>query len=151
MGRSFLKERAFYLSSPNIEAIMRFIYRGVRYEATPATLEVREGAVTGKYRGADWRSHELVAALPAQPMHHLKYRGVPYTTGETVETGEVVLQPQTTIGGRSRVLPGMARVQLDRLHKANIERNIVHRLEVAKAHHDNALVALLERELTLCR
>jgi hypothetical protein len=148
MGRSFLKERAFYLSSPNIEAIMRFIYRGVRYEATPATLEVREGSVTGKYRGADWRSHELVAALPAQPVHHLKYRGVPYNTGEI---GEVVLQPQTTIGGRNRIMPGMARLQVDRLHKANIERNIAHRLEVAKAHHDNTLVALLERELTLCR
>jgi hypothetical protein len=125
---------------------MRFIYRGVRYEATPATLAVREGSVTGKYRGADWRSHELVADLPDQPMHHLKYRGVPYSTGET---GVVV--PPTAIGGRSRILPGMARTQVDRLHKANIERNIEHRLEVAKAHHDNALIALLERELTLCR
>lgn len=127
---------------------MRFMYRGVRYEATPAALEVREGAVTGKYRGAAWRSHELVEPLPAQPVHHLQYRGVPYTTG-TID--RVVNQPQTTIARQSRIVPSLVRSQIDRLHQANIQRNIEHRLEVAKAHHDNALVSLLERELQLCR
>lgn len=128
---------------------MRFIYRGVRYEATPATLEVREGEVTGMYRGAAWRSHELVEAIPAQPVHHLKYRGVPYTTGEVGEMA--VAQPQTTVGGRSRIVPSLVRSQVDRLHKANIQRNIEHRLDVARQHHDNVLVAMLERELLLCR
>jgi hypothetical protein len=138
---------------------MRFIYRGVRYEATPATLATQESEIGGKYRGAAWRTHTLIETPAPQPIRHLKYRGVPYTIGDVaidrVDVASATVPQAANLAGAStsRILPSMVRAQVDRLHRANIQHNIEHRLEVAKAQHNNVLVALLEREFeeALCR
>jgi Domain of unknown function (DUF4278) len=140
---------------------MQLIYRGVRYEATPTPVEVQEGAIGGQYRGAPWRCRTLAAAPLPQPVHQLKYRGVPYTTGTittgTIATGTIApatIPTELPSGSiASRILPRLARQQIDRLHRRNIQHNIERRLEIAKAKHDQVLITLLEREFeeTLCR
>lgn len=139
---------------------MRFIYRGVRYEATPATLATQEAEIGGTYRGATWHRHTLIETPAPQPVRHLKYRGVPYTIGDVAANPvdvapAAVPQAAANLAGvsASRIVPSMVRAQVDRLHRSNIQHNIEHRLEVAKAQHNNVLVALLEKEFeeALCR
>lgn len=53
---------------------MELHYRGAIYEAPANTVEVLEGEVIGKYRGAELKRHEF-RNLPAQPHPRLRYRG----------------------------------------------------------------------------
>jgi hypothetical protein len=122
---------------------MRFIYRGVKYDRQPAASAVREAGVGGKYRGQVWQRHALIEPAAPQPMHHLKYRGVPYTIGEiaTAQTRQPIEVKITSATVLSSLIP-----EVSRLHRTNLQRNIEHRLEVAKAQGNAVLVAMLERE-----
>ena len=71
---------------------MKLIYRGISYEYNPPVVETVEGQVGDKYRGLDWRFHNLKKSLLLQPPVNLTYRGVAYAnrptaTPETVTTG----------------------------------------------------------------
>ncbi|MDJ0573887.1 MAG: DUF4278 domain-containing protein [Xenococcaceae cyanobacterium MO_234.B1] len=57
---------------------MKITYRGVSYDYEPPTVAVQEGAVAGKFRGLDWRFHNLKKPLTLQPPVNLTYRGVAY-------------------------------------------------------------------------
>ncbi|MDJ0593165.1 MAG: DUF4278 domain-containing protein [Pleurocapsa sp. MO_226.B13] len=76
---------------------MKLTYRGVNYEYNPPVVETVEGKIGGKYRGLDWRFHNLKKAPVLQPPVNLTYRGVTYAnrptaTPETVSTGLNVQQ-----------------------------------------------------------
>jgi hypothetical protein len=38
---------------------MQLSYRGTKYEYNPPKVEVTEGKVAGKYRGVNWKVHEI--------------------------------------------------------------------------------------------
>ncbi|MBD0304775.1 MAG: DUF4278 domain-containing protein [Tolypothrix sp. T3-bin4] len=62
---------------------MKLSYRGVTYSYDPPEVETTLGEVGGKYRGLDWRFHNLEQPPVLQPTVSLKYRGVDYQTGTT--------------------------------------------------------------------
>jgi hypothetical protein len=71
---------------------MKLTYRGVSYDYNPPTVAVDEGKVAGKFRGLDWRFHNLKKPPVLQPPVNLTYRGVAYAnrpanTGTTADTG----------------------------------------------------------------
>jgi hypothetical protein len=83
---------------------MKLTYRGVQYDYNPPVTETQPTAAVGKYRGVDVR-FRTVTKNPVHPLKvDLMYRGVPYTTGETVEQPTVAPAPALTIGDRLRAL-----------------------------------------------
>ncbi|NEQ19984.1 MAG: DUF4278 domain-containing protein [Microcoleus sp. SIO2G3] len=117
---------------------MKLSYRGVNYEA-PSTLEVTEGEIGGMYRGQNWR-YQYPRHIPTPlPIPNLKYRGVPYGSG----------QPIATTSTRTGIIRNEREQVLDEwtnLHLQNIRRSLEHRLQVAKANGDQNLIQLLEAE-----
>lgn len=65
---------------------MKLIYRGISYEYNPPVVETVEGKVGGKFRGLDWRFHNLKKAPLLQPPVNLTYRGVAYANRPTITT-----------------------------------------------------------------
>ncbi|MBE9168776.1 DUF4278 domain-containing protein [Pleurocapsales cyanobacterium LEGE 06147] len=65
---------------------MKLTYRGVSYDYNPPTVAVNEGTVAGKFRGLDWRFHNLKKPPVLQPPVNLTYRGVAYAN-RPVNTG----------------------------------------------------------------
>ena len=57
---------------------MKLRYRGIDYDYNPPMVTVAEAKVAGKYRGLDWRHHDLKTTLTLQPKFNLTYRGVRY-------------------------------------------------------------------------
>ncbi|ELS00657.1 hypothetical protein Xen7305DRAFT_00003580 [Xenococcus sp. PCC 7305] len=57
---------------------MKLSYRGIKYNQESTLVNVRSGVVSGKYRGADWQSHDLEQLALKQSHPHLTYRGVSY-------------------------------------------------------------------------
>ncbi len=64
---------------------MKITYRGISYEYNPPTVAVEEDAVAGKFRGLDWRFHNLKKPLVLQPPVNLTYRGVAYSNRPTAD------------------------------------------------------------------
>jgi hypothetical protein len=133
---------------------MKLTYRGVSYEYNPPTLELTEGEIGGKYRGANWRQSYLRHIPIPQPVANLKYRGVAYSTGHPVDVeasqlrkryvnGETVTTAEAvpTVSSRKQLLD-----ELNNAHLTNIRRNLEHRLQVARAKGDQNLIRLLEAE-----
>ena len=65
---------------------MKLNYRGASYEYNPPAVAVDESQIAGKFRGLDWRFHNLKKPLVLQPGVNLTYRGVAYNN-----------RPQTTV------------------------------------------------------
>ncbi|NET32338.1 MAG: DUF4278 domain-containing protein [Cyanothece sp. SIO1E1] len=59
---------------------MKLSYRGIGYEYNPASPEVADSPLTGKYRGQPIHFHNLKRAIAHGPEFDLKYRGVSYHT-----------------------------------------------------------------------
>ncbi|MBD1914103.1 MULTISPECIES: DUF4278 domain-containing protein [unclassified Leptolyngbya] len=57
---------------------MKLVYRGVRYDAVPAQLDVADAPVTGQYRGATVHFHQAAKLPVVQRVLHLIYRGVEF-------------------------------------------------------------------------
>lgn len=57
---------------------MKLNYRGVSYQYNPPVVEIGQGGVAGKFRGLDWRFHNLKKPPVLQPPVNLTYRGVTY-------------------------------------------------------------------------
>ena len=70
---------------------MKLVYRGVSYDYNPPQVAVTEGEVTGKFRGLDWRFHNLKKPFVLQPPVNLTYRGVAYNNRPTN-----IQEPSTT-------------------------------------------------------
>ena len=62
---------------------MKITYRGVSYDYNPPTVAVKESNVAGKFRGLDWRFHNLEKSPVLQPPVNLTYRGVAYSNRPT--------------------------------------------------------------------
>jgi hypothetical protein len=58
---------------------MKLRYRGVEYDYNPPAVTVQESEIGGKYRGLDWRFHNLKHPQVIQPSLNLTYRGVKYS------------------------------------------------------------------------
>ncbi len=58
---------------------MKLTYRGTEYNYNPPQVETAAGQKAGKYRGQDWRFHNLKKPPVLQPTHNLTYRGVKYS------------------------------------------------------------------------
>ena len=56
---------------------MKLNYRGVSYEQHSAEVAVNEGKVGGKFRGCNWRIHNLKNTPVVKHSSNLVYRGVP--------------------------------------------------------------------------
>jgi len=128
---------------------MKLSYRGATYEGIQPTLEVTEGEILGKYRGASWRGHIYKEMPVPQSGLHLSYRGVAYTTGQVnAQTEAQPVQPVTAKAGRSHSMPVMfkASKEIALVHRANLQRNLEHRLQIARERGDQRLVQLLEAE-----
>ena len=67
---------------------MKLRYRGKDYEYNPPTIAVTEGEIVGKYRGLDWRFHNLKKPLVLQPRLNLTYRGVKYSNQPVISSDE---------------------------------------------------------------
>jgi hypothetical protein len=65
---------------------MKLTYRGVSYEYNPLVIETVATKVGGKYRGLDWRFHNLKKPPVLQPPANLTYRGVAYANRPTATT-----------------------------------------------------------------
>ncbi|MEB3295586.1 MAG: DUF4278 domain-containing protein [Synechococcales bacterium] len=127
---------------------MKLSYRGVQYEYSPPSLEVTEGEVRGAYRGVPWRCHTVVVApQPATPQDSAGSPSTPVTP--SIQSWGVGHTEASLV---DYVLPSLL-PQVHRLHLANLERNIAHRLEVAQQRGDRTLVSQLEEEFeqVLCR
>lgn len=59
---------------------MKLSYRGIQYNQESTVVNVHDGRVAGKYRGANWQTHEL-DQVPAKQSHPrlMTYRGVSYS------------------------------------------------------------------------
>lgn len=57
---------------------MKLVYRGVRYDATPAQVDVADVPVVGQYRGATVHFHQAAKLSKIQQVLHLIYRGVAF-------------------------------------------------------------------------
>lgn len=121
---------------------MKLSYRGVAYENNQANLEVAEGEILGKYRGANWRCHTVQEMPVPQPSQTLRYRGSTYR-----HLGEPVMLRQTPGTHNSSTLTTASLFgEIGRIHNSNLRQNLEHRLQVARARGDHQLVSLLEAE-----
>lgn len=57
---------------------MQLIYRGIAYEAQPATVKMNHAKIFAKYRGVSYRVHGLPTAIVPNSLAVLKYRGGSY-------------------------------------------------------------------------
>jgi Domain of unknown function (DUF4278) len=131
---------------------MQLSYRGVHYENTPLSLEMKEGEIIGKYRG-----HEIHQKYPRhipqiQPKFDLQYRGIPYSI--SAMPIERTRNFPLTQGDNCCSVPVKKQLKIEdnltQIHLEYIKRNLERRIEVAKSKGDFNLVNLLQKEqLTL--
>ena len=143
---------------------MKLAYRGIEYDYNPPMLEVTKSDIALQYRGHAVQ-HSYVRHVPIpQAAERLTYRGVAYQS--TRQGGIQQLEAQGTqqsakssvslAGLRSKLTGTSSAAQARRqllqesssLHKANIARSLQHRMDVAKAQGNDALVQQLESEMS---
>lgn len=116
----------------------RLIYRGNEYETNPQEIDVIPTAVVGRYRGQFWRKN-TVKTMPIDTRDiDLQYRGVKYHLGEAKESVKEYFRQADVCAQNAH--------SFDCTHLTNIRRNIEHRLQVAQAKGDEALVRMLMDE-----
>ena len=81
---------------------MKLTYRGISYEYNPPAVAVKEGQITGKFRGLDWRFHNLEKPLVLQPPVNLTYRGVAYKNRPEADLGKA--SKDTSVSEKARWL-----------------------------------------------
>ncbi len=148
---------------------MKLTYRGVSYDYNPPMLEVTESDVAVQYRGQS-APYTYVRHVPIpQPAEQLTYRGVAY---QTTRRGQV-LPADVQVAGSGQLTSqaslrhklsnlrdklmgtspaAQARRELlqtsSQLHKDSMTRSLQHRLDVAKAQGNSALIQQLEAEMS---
>ncbi len=131
---------------------MRLSYRGTSYDYDPIRVDQVESPIKRHYRGQPFNvSYPRHIPVP-QPIQNLTYRGVAYRTTGTGGVEAVVPVAETaaaipTINWSTRQARQALMKEVGRIHRTNIERSLLHRLEVARAKGDQYLVGQLEREM----
>jgi hypothetical protein len=128
---------------------MKLTYRGVSYDYRPATLEVTEGDIMGRYRGQTIRRHCVTQSLERPDVESvlLHYRGNAYQSLQPVP--EVSPQRQTVAAACPVSAPQLSPLMgtdARRIHLENMRRSLERRLQTAQAQGDDHLVNLLQRE-----
>lgn len=101
---------------------MKLTYRGQTYEYNPPVVEAQDtGLVGGKFRGLDWRFHNLKKAPILQPPVNLTYRGVSYKNNPVAE--ETKLQ----VKQKARWLM-LNKEKSSRNRDASVSRRIAHEI-----------------------
>jgi hypothetical protein len=124
---------------------MKLSYRGNNYASEAIShLEVRETAITGKYRGHHWR-YKLPQHIPQlQPKIYLQYRGIAYSTCPNMAiSGE---GDKCTCVPLNQKCPKLVVQNTEQVHLENLRRNLERRLDIAKAKGNYNLVEMLEKE-----
>lgn len=126
---------------------MKLFYRGASYDAQIGVNQYArnvqpQSEYSLRYRGQSYTVNPSSepANLSTQPIAHLTYRGVQYTVGE-----EAAVRPGTISSATKTRLATKTTVAM--AHRQNLYRNIQHRLQVAQAKGDQALIQILEQEL----
>ncbi|MCG8363768.1 MAG: DUF4278 domain-containing protein [Pseudanabaenales cyanobacterium] len=135
---------------------MKLCYRGVEYDYNPPMLEVSESELTGRYRGCPTQ-FSYVRHLPIpQPVAELKYRGNAYRTTAKGRIEQIAEQADSIfkkLKALSQPADSMAKARRNLLqeaarnHQENIQKNLLHRLQVAKAQGNERLIHQLEDEM----
>lgn len=99
---------------------MKLTYRGIEYNYNPPQVETTTGCKAGKYRGQDWRFHNLKKPPVLQPTHNLTYRGVKYSNGagttvEAVTPGTVAEKARILMLNQERTALNREQSMLSRL------------------------------------
>lgn len=136
---------------------MRLSYRGAEYEPEITPVEMIDRGVTGQYRGQSF-SVRYPRHIPPQPVHTLTYRGVTYATlpdGSRMSLpGRLRTDVPTsrcaadTASIGARFLGGQ-RKEVEDVHRQNIQRRLMQRMQAAKQRGDQHLLQQLEREMNL--
>ncbi len=104
---------------------MKLTYRGVQYDYTPPTVEMKQTNEVGKYRGVDIRFRSVKKNPVQQPTLDLVYRGVAYRTGApataTVEAPVVNQAPVADVPAMVSSVETKARTMLMGHHR-NVKR-----------------------------
>jgi hypothetical protein len=136
---------------------MRLTYRGAEYEPELTPVEMLDRGVIGQYRGQTF-SVRYPRHIPTQPVHTLGYRGVTYAIMPDGSRMSVPGRLQTeeqpvrfaadtaSIGSR---LQRIQREEMENVHRQNIQRRLMQRIQAAKQRGDQQLLQQLEREMNL--
>jgi Domain of unknown function (DUF4278) len=145
-------------------ATMRLVYRNAGYDYEPVPVDMVESGVSGQYRGQSFQFQYPRHIPVPQPVLNLKYRGVAYQTAADGSTTTVApAKPAASSVAPAKVPAEATSRQLHpaffsrqsmvgevaNTHRQNIQRRLQHRLEVAKAKGDAALINQLEQEMRL--
>lgn len=138
---------------------MKLSYRGLNYNYDdPPTIDMMEEA-GGLYRGCQWQIRHPRHIPVTQPSHSLKYRGLAYvshsptetniveTTAPTVPALVTNLKKTNVLSYRKPQKQDTAKLpDLEKIHRANLCRNLERRMNIAQAKGDQKLMALLQKE-----
>ncbi|WP_088891285.1 DUF4278 domain-containing protein [Leptolyngbya ohadii] len=136
---------------------MKLSYRGAEYEPELATVETIDRGVVGHYRGQSY-GVRYPRHIPAQPVNTLTYRGITYAT---MPDGSRMTVPGRLSSGSSanRVTADTASIsaqfqrgqrdEVENVHRQNIQRRLMQRIQSAKQRGDQYLLQQLEREMNL--
>jgi hypothetical protein len=129
---------------------MKLIYRGIKYEHAPETVEVITQEVCGKYRGAEWKCHYSKHTPATHHAAELKYRGASYYSGNPQEIEELKQRKKLNLifakNDQIFLSKRPKNNQTARIHQANLRSDLQRRLEVAKQRGDENLIRILEIE-----
>ncbi|KJH70680.1 DUF4278 domain-containing protein [Aliterella atlantica] len=128
---------------------MKLTYRGVAYEANNPVLELTQGEVSGKYRGAHWKP-KYVKHIPVPPLAvELKYRGNSYSLGDPIDVEANLLPKRFKVQITQEQVQAPIQLpahEVTSTHLANIRNNLERRLQVAIEKGDEDLIRLLQIE-----
>ncbi len=128
---------------------MKLIYRGIKYEHAPETVEVTTEGVCGKYRGAEWKCHYSNHIPITHHAAELKYRGASYYSGNPQEVEELKQRKKLDFifaKDNQIFVRNQPNNELAKIHLANLQRSVQRRLEVAKQKGDETLIRQLQQE-----
>jgi hypothetical protein len=127
---------------------MRLTYRGASTAYELPTIDMLEGDIGGTYRGQPWRLRYPRHIPEVQPIAELKYRGVPYGTGNPAQA-DARVPPPASPWHPAPFIPKSRKTlfsETAKIHRANLYHNLERRMQAAKARGDKKLLQLLESE-----
>ena len=132
---------------------MKLTYRGVSYECVPASLEVEERDIVGKYRGQATRQHQVAKDFKRPEMESmlLHYRGSAYQVQHmalpAMATEKARVQaPAASCPVKLPQLAALMARDVRQVHIENMRRSLDSRLRSAQEKGDQHLVGLLRQE-----
>ncbi|USR90823.1 DUF4278 domain-containing protein [Phormidium yuhuli AB48] len=124
---------------------MKLSYRGVPYDHTPPSLEMKESEIMATYRGQSYPIRYPRHMTLVQPVADLTYRGVPYRS--TVNGGaEPRERTASQPVGASVSMAAAAFSRVDQIHQENLCKRLSARIASARDRGDERLLKLLEQE-----